>query len=208
MNAQREATHFKNRVLDLLDIFLSKQPKNPLVIRLVLPLVDLVTNTGADERQLTDKAIGILRTRLGKAKEAPSDIDEEKTVTILEELHVRARKASSADVLATLSQCSLFLSKTLLQMGASSSVVNVYKQSFADFVTRKASRLNSAFLQDFVRRHNDAAWDLRDDLLSLTGEAVNAYRASQVFAFLQTLLGQLQIVSVFAYRIFTRELSF
>lgn len=177
-----------------MDIFLNKQPKNSLVVRLILPLVDLITSTSPDERQLADKTTGILRSRLGKAKDIPSGIDEEQTVGIIKELHARARKASSSDVLSTLSQCSLFLSRTLLHAGAGEGVMEVYKESLVDFVTRKASRLNTGFLQDFVRRHPDTAWAMRDIFLSITGKAVNAYRQCQAFLLIHTLISQLQVV--------------
>ena len=65
VDAQREATHFKNRVLDLIDIFVKKNPANPLIIRLIFPLVELIVSTGPDEKQLSDKATGILRNRIG-----------------------------------------------------------------------------------------------------------------------------------------------
>ncbi|KAI0933631.1 hypothetical protein AcW1_005407 [Taiwanofungus camphoratus] len=189
VNAQREATHFKNRVLDLLETFIRKQPTSPLVIRLILPLVELTVGSGSDEKQLADKATGILRSRIGKSKEVPSYIDEEQAVQVLQQLHSLARKASS-DVLMTLSQCSLYLCKALHHFGVTKPIQEVYRQSLVDFVSRKASKLNSSFFQDFIRRHADMAWDLREDILKTTSSAVNVYRQSQAFQLLQTLISQ------------------
>ncbi|EMD34453.1 hypothetical protein CERSUDRAFT_55542 [Gelatoporia subvermispora B] len=190
VDAQREATHFKNRVLDLVDSFLKKQPTNPLVLRVLLPLADLVLGTGRDEKQLSDKATGILRSRIGKSKDVPSNMDVEVAIEVLKELHSRARKAPSADVLSTLAQCTVFLARSLFHAAAQDQVLDIYRQSLADFVTRKASRLNSAFFQEFIRRHPDAAWALRSDLLDLTGKAVNVYRQCQAFSLLHTLITQ------------------
>lgn len=189
VNAQREATHFKNRVLDLLETFIRKQPTSPLIIRLILPLVELTVGSGSDEKQLADKATGILRSRIGKSKEVPSNIEEEQAVQVLQQLHSLARKASS-DVLMTLSQCSLYLCKVLHHFGVTKPIQEVYRQSLVDFVSRKASRLNSSFFQDFIRRHADVAWDLREDILKTTSSAVNVYRQSQAFQLLQTLISQ------------------
>ncbi|KAI0747681.1 DNA polymerase phi-domain-containing protein [Daedaleopsis nitida] len=196
VDAQREATHFKNRVLDLLDIFVKRQPTSPFAVRLVLPLVELIVATGPDERQLADKATGVLRNRLAKAKEVPTaPAAAEDAAKALEELHTLARKAASPDVLATLNQCSLYLSKVLLHAdagaGAADAVLAAYRESLHDFVGRKSSKLNTAFFDDFVKRHPQAAWELREDLVEGSAEALNGYRQVQCFHVLQTLANQL-----------------
>lgn len=148
-------------------------------------------STSTDERQLADKSTGLLRSRIGKSKDIPTHIDNEQVATILEEIHSRARKAASSDVLITLSQCSLFLSKALLQAGEEQPVVEVYRLSLEDFVSRKASRLNATFIQDFIRRSPHAAWNLRNNLLDITAQALNGYRQSQVFQLLHILTNQI-----------------
>ena len=192
VDAQREATHFKNRVLDLIDIFVKKNPANPLIIRLIFPLVELIVSTGPDEKQLSDKATGILRNRIGKSKESPSGVSKEDAAKTLEELHILARKASTPDVLATLNQASLYLSKVLLHAEDIAPVLSAYQESLHDFVARKASKLNTAFFDDFVRRHPQAAWNMRDDLVKASSDALNGYRQAQVFHLVQTLINQLQ----------------
>ncbi|OBZ75369.1 DNA polymerase V, partial [Grifola frondosa] len=194
VDAQREATHFKNRVLDLLEIFIKKQPTNPLVIRLILPLVELIVSTGPDEKQLADKATGILRSRIGKLKELPSAVDTAEAARVLEELHTRARKAPSSDVLATLNQCSLYLCRLLLHAGITEPILSAYRGSLEDFATRKSSKLNIAFFDGFLRRHPQAAWGLRDDLVGITGKAMNGYRQTQSFHLLHTLINQLPAI--------------
>lgn len=190
VDAQREATHYKNRVLDLLDTFIKKQPTSPFIVRVVLPLIELVVGTGPDEKQLADKSTGILRSRIGKSREVPSELDAEQATEILKEVHLRARKAATGDVLATLSQCSLYVSKCLVHAGAEDAVRDAYRDSLIDFATRKASRLNHSFLQDFVRRHAETAWTIRDRLLEVIKQAVNGYRQMQVFQLIQTMLAQ------------------
>ncbi|KAI0340127.1 hypothetical protein BDW22DRAFT_1486396 [Trametopsis cervina] len=189
VDAQREATHYKNRVLDLLDTFIRKQPTSPLVPRVILPLSELVVNAGSDEKQLADKATGILRSRIGKAKEVPSDADTTQAGEALRELHSRARRAFSADIVATLSQCSLYLSRVLAS-SEPEAVVDAYRESLVDFISRKASRLHTSFFLDFIRRQGSIAWGLRDDLLELVDKAVNGYRQNQAFQLVQVLLSQ------------------
>ncbi|KAL1735154.1 DNA polymerase phi-domain-containing protein, partial [Schizophyllum commune] len=191
VDAQREATHFKNRVLDLVDVFLKQQPTSPLIIRLLLPLADLIVSSGPDEQQLADKARGIIRARLAKAKDTPTSPNADAVKTALNELHSRARRARSSDHLSVLSMVSLYLAKTALHLGAEDTVVAAYKESLADFLTRKNSSLNTSFFQEIIKRHVSVGWQLRTDLLELSGKAVNAYRRCQAYQLVQTLLNQL-----------------
>lgn len=177
-------------MLDLLDTFIKRRPESPLIPRLILPLVELVVNVGTDEKQLSDKATGILRSRIGKSKDVPSSIDADQVGEVLRELHAQAKKAVSGDVLSTLSQCSLYLTRCLLHAQADQVALDIYSESLTDFVTRKASRFNPNFFQEFIRRHTLVAWRLRNTLLELTGKAVNGYRETQVFQLVQILLTQ------------------
>jgi DNA polymerase phi len=191
VDAQREATHFKNRVLDLVDSFLKKEPTSSHSLQLLLPLVELSTITSADERHLTDKAKGILRTRIAKSKEIPSNPNIEEAKTALSELHTRARKLHSPELLATLSQCSLYVAKILIEAGAQEAVVNSYRESLQDFTTRKNSALNNNFFLEAIRRFPSIMWTLRQDAVSLSSKAVNGYRRSQSLQLLQPLVTHL-----------------
>ncbi|THH32974.1 hypothetical protein EUX98_g1203 [Antrodiella citrinella] len=194
--ANREATHFKNRVLDLVDLYLKKHSSSEFAIRFLSPLAELITGSGTDEKQLIDKATGILRSRLGKSKETPAIIDKEDAVAILEDLHVRARTAVSSEILATLSACSLYLCRALLQSDAKQKVVDTYRESLKDFMTRKASRLNNHFFQDSFRKCPAVGWEVRSALLELGGKAVNGYRKAQAYQLLQVVMNQLSTLHV------------
>lgn len=187
VDAQREATHFKNRVLDLVDIFIKKQSSSPLILRLISPLIELIAGSGQDERQLSDKAKGILRTRIGKAKETPSQADLEEVRFVAGNLHTRARKTASSDFLGILSQSSLYVSKILVNLEDENSVIDMYRESLVDFVTRKNSHLNATYFNEFFQRFPAQSWTLRTALLDLASKAVNAYRQSQVLQLLQRL---------------------
>ncbi|KAJ3845276.1 DNA polymerase phi-domain-containing protein [Lentinula raphanica] len=188
VDAQREATHFKNRVLDLVDIFIKKQPSSSFVVRLITPLVDLITRSTSDEKQLSDKAQGIVRSRIGKAKEFPSSISKEEIVPIFETLHKRARTERSPEYLSILGECCIYLSHLMINTGLQDDVVIQYRQSLADFITRKNSLLNVSFFQQFIRRSRPGAWGLRNDLLELPGKAVNMYRRFQAYQLIHDLL--------------------
>ncbi|KAG0705011.1 DNA polymerase phi-domain-containing protein [Suillus ampliporus] len=214
VNAQREATHFKNRVLDLVDMFTRKMPQSPHNLRLVVPLIELATKSSKDERQLSDKARGILNNRLAKLKDPLQEVDQEYAQTILDELHIRARKAHSSDALATLSHCSLFICRVLTNIGYEKYVVQLYRESIVDFMTRKASSLNITFFKDFITRYPALGWCLRDDILDTSLKAINAYRKCQAFQLLNVILtlststGGSQDVLSFIPKLHTSTLQF
>ncbi|KAF9500999.1 hypothetical protein BDN71DRAFT_1381267 [Pleurotus eryngii] len=190
-NAQREATHFKNRVLDLVEMFIKKQPSSHLVLHFILPLVDLVAGCGSDEQQLADKARGILQSRIGKAKELPLEPNVKNISNALSELHTRARKPRYSSLLAALSQCSLYASKILIIADSEASVLKEYKASLTDFMTRKGSAFNPAFFQDFIQRFPSLGWKLGDDLLDLSSRSVNVYRQCQAYHLVHVMVSQL-----------------
>ncbi|KAJ3512520.1 hypothetical protein NLJ89_g3472 [Agrocybe chaxingu] len=191
IDAQRKATHFKNRVLDLVDTYLRKQPSNPLSLRFISPLIELVTNSSQDERQLADKAKGILRTRVAKAKEVPTSADREPVVQTMTNMHTRARKMHSPDLLSILSLGSIYLAKVLVHLKGDVLVVDLYRRSLTDFTTRKNSALNPHFFHDFIRRFPAQAWCLRSDLLDLARKSINAYRQMHVLQFFELLISLL-----------------
>lgn len=191
--AQREATHFKNRVLDLVDIFMRKEPASQFAPAFILPLVRVIMGTGPDEKQLSDKVIALLRNRFGKSKEIPTVTDLSQTRSTLEELHLLARKSHSPDVRETISACSLYLTRILLSepIDDGQTVMDVYRVSLSDFATRKASPLQPNFIREFVRRQPRSAWHMRDDFVHFAEKAVNVYRKCQAFQLLSPLFNQL-----------------
>lgn len=190
-DAQREATHFKNRVLDLVDTYLKKQPVSPFVLRFITPLVDIVAGSSQDERQLSDKARGIIRSRFGKVKDVPIDVDIEQVTLIATNLHSQARKSHSSDLLSILSLCGIYLSRILVQVKAEEPLLESYRESLVDFTTRKNSSLNAHFFQDFIKRFPVQAWGLRQDLLDQCRKSINGYRQGQVLQLLELLVSLL-----------------
>ncbi|KAH0827009.1 DNA polymerase phi-domain-containing protein [Lanmaoa asiatica] len=190
VDAQREATHFKNRVLDLVDIFVKREPQSPLNIRLVLPLVELATKSGMDERQLSDKASGILKSRLVKSKDLPTTAPRDEVETVLREVHRRAQRSHVSDAMAVLSQASLYLCRILVSLNEEDVAVRVYQESLDDYMSRKASQLAFSFFQDWARRFPALGWKLRDQVLESSSKAVNLYRRCQAFQLLHVILSQ------------------
>ncbi|XP_070572411.1 myb-binding protein 1A-like protein [Ptychodera flava] len=109
--------HFKLRVVDLLDIFIKKQPTNPLVLELIHPL--LITIQSAvhqkEENVLAEKASALYKNKLCRMKKYPHDIQDksEHLHQILEDLFKVAHKATSVHMVSLASSGCLFLVRVL-----------------------------------------------------------------------------------------------
>jgi DNA polymerase phi len=173
--------------MDLLDIFIRRQPTSPLILQFLVPLLAL---TFSDDKQVSEKATGLM-SRIGRLKEVPSSIDIAKSSVLLENLHIRARKVRSRDAVAIISRCSLYVSRALLHVGADETVRTAYTVSLLDFTERKASNLNGQFFSEFIKRYPRTAWGMRTALLSASTKAINSYRRDQAYMLLETLLNHL-----------------
>lgn len=159
----------------------------------IVPLVDLIQGTGVDEKQLSDKAAGLLKSRVGKSKETPSPISINDTKALLEELHSRARRAHSSDTLLILGGCSLFVSKALIHAGEPGIAIAAYSKTLSDFIKRKASPLNSKFFEEFIRRQPTVAMQLAPTVMEAAKSPANAYRACQAIQLLNLLVSQREL---------------
>src|SRR6266511_2629547 len=170
LNVQREATHFKNRVLDLVETYFKKQPSNPLVLRLIVPLLELALGSGQDERQLGDKAKGILRACIARSKENLVGATSAQVLEVSQAVHALARKARSSDNLAVISLCCIYIAKNAMHINEDT-LVDLYKEELHDFATRKNSGLNGVFFQIFVKKYPSCVWHMRQDILDLSTKA-------------------------------------
>jgi DNA polymerase phi len=204
-DAQREATHFKNRVLELVETFLKKQPTSPLVLRLVFPLLELVLHGSPTEAHLTSKVTGILQSRMFKAKEPLEIANRAEAVELLNALHTEARTASSAQTAKLCSQAILYVSRALLHDRQASSsagqdlaapVVAAYTTSLDDFMTKKSTKVRASLFSDLATRFPVVAWSLRSALVQYAkSDGANSYRQTQAFNILNDLISQLPALS-------------
>ncbi|CAG8615223.1 13601_t:CDS:2, partial [Ambispora leptoticha] len=207
--AKYQVIHFKNKVLDLLEIFIRKQPSNPLVFNLILPLLDVALKTNSSSDQVANKARGLLVNKLCKSKKYPeaftlddedhSEEDDKPVLEILKEVHQLAKKASSNLILEACSNLCGYLAKALIRYYENltnsktskntqpssqlySKIIEIYRESLNDFMIRKKSRLNTGFFYELTR-FPEVSWLLIDDLLEFT---THPEKVQNVFRFVQS----------------------
>jgi DNA polymerase phi len=213
---QQEATHFKIRVLDFVDTFIKERSESPHTPRTVVPLVRTIMGSGPDEKQLAEKTIGILKTRFHTPKSLPclepdskgEMLDIKRLTNDFEQLHRIARKASLSQegLSEIITTCTIYLAKVLAHAGMQEIVTATYVTSIGDFVTRKNSRIWTAFITDFARRSSPLlSWPLRNEILKAcsVGGTVNTYRQMTSFQVLGVFLSSVgQLVCFISSRAF------
>lgn len=112
-DAKTNIVNFKNRVLDLLSLYVKSQSDNNLVLHLVTPLLDTVRTTSS--RQTAEKAFAVLKTlaeTCTRRKAFPDD--EDLALATLKEVHAAMRHKAVKLHGTACSRASLFLAKTLV----------------------------------------------------------------------------------------------
>lgn len=146
-DAKETMTNFKNRVLDLLEIYVKKCHTSVLALDLILPLLRLTRKSTV--KQISQRASEVLReyTRLCKGNAIPSlasgDDEEEDTIEpvwdLLRAVHKEAMISGPAAHSSAASQASIFLVKVLVAQDKQniSQIVDIYAE------TRKAQMLSN-----------------------------------------------------------------
>ncbi|KAF9426046.1 DNA-directed DNA polymerase [Podila epigama] len=113
-DAKQTLIHFKNKVLDLLELYIKKQSSNALVLDLIVPLLSLVLIPSASNKPVHDKISALLRNKLAKIKDYPREYDDEHVFEILTQVHELAKKSPDAKFSALCGDLSLLLVKVLI----------------------------------------------------------------------------------------------
>ncbi|KAI9838516.1 MAG: DNA-directed DNA polymerase [Sclerophora amabilis] len=108
--AKETMLHFKNRVLDLLQVYVKHQHTNPLSPELLLPLLSLIRSTSS--KQVSDKACALIRDFSQRCKGTAVPVVESAVATnLLDRVHAEAMREASRSHAAACSQSSLLLAK-------------------------------------------------------------------------------------------------
>lgn len=116
-DAKENIVNFKNRVLDLLMLYVRDQFANVLALDLLLPLAALIRMTTS--KPTGEKAFAVLKQYFelcGKKKELPRPEDHEACLELLAALHEEMKLGGSKLHANACSRAALFLCKILIQL--------------------------------------------------------------------------------------------
>lgn len=176
--AKTNMINFKNRVLDLLAIWLKQDPSNELTLQVVVPLLRLVRTTSS--KQIAEKTVGVLRAYFDGAKGktlAFSGATGDKAQTLdglLHEIHDEALLFGSKLHAGACSRASLFMARCLVSNATPGSAT----PTNGDLSSRRSdSKKKKKPIKDTPsdkheqgsdNKLNSSAWDLLIDLYAST----------------------------------------
>jgi DNA polymerase phi len=149
-DAKENMVNFKNRVLDLLEIYVKKCHSKLLALDLLLPLLRLTRKSTV--KQISNKANSVLRdyTRLCKGSALPKLESEEPVWELLKSIHQEAHNSGPPSHASACSQASLLVVKVLVahDKDTISGIVDVYADTRKQqFISKKCHVQPSFFTE-------------------------------------------------------------
>ena len=157
-DAKENIVNFKNRVLDLVDVYLKHQPTNPPGLTLILPLLRLARTTNT--KQLADRAVSILREYCARCKGPKTpriqdlETDAAGTLELLQAVHLEAGKEGSNAHASACSTASILLVRTLVNNADSSNgvtdrIIDIYAETRKEMMRDQNCHLQPGLFTDF-----------------------------------------------------------
>ncbi|XP_067295675.1 myb-binding protein 1A-like protein [Pseudorasbora parva] len=163
---------FKIKVLDMVEMFLSKQGSSPLVLGMVEPLLSVIENgmsseTSQQEQDYLRKAADIFKNRLCRGKYYCREIDgrEVELHEMFERLIGRAQKMTDSSVSLYYFSAALYVLKVLRGVVSEQNseahfmgkvdverVTTCFRDALTSFMTRRKSPLTGAMFSDLFGR--------------------------------------------------------
>lgn len=152
-DAKENMVNFKNRVLDLVEIYVKKCHSSILALDLLLPLLRLTRRTNV--KQIANKATNVLReySKLCKGSAVPSITGDstESAWALLKDLHREAGHSGPQAHATACSQASLLVVKVLVahDKKAIESVVDVYAATRKEQMLSNKCHVQPSFFTDW-----------------------------------------------------------
>ena len=151
-DARENVINFKNRVLDLLLIYVKKQHANALALQLILPLLRLVRISTS--KQIAEKSFSLLKEYFDacKGKELPVPDEGGEIWEILDEIHAEARLDGSKLHGNACSRSSIFVVKVLVALDKTNygRAVDVYSESQKQWFLDTKSKTQPALFTEWI----------------------------------------------------------
>lgn len=150
-DAKETMVNFKSRVLDLLEIYVKKQARNPLAFQLLTPLLDLIRTTKT--KALGEKAHNIILS-FSKAAKKTTGVDAVDTagqLQLLKNIHVEASKDPSNIYAKAASSASLLVASSLYRADKSNleGIAKAYMETQVKWVAGDV-RMQTVFFDQWV----------------------------------------------------------
>ncbi|XP_053310915.1 myb-binding protein 1A [Spea bombifrons] len=202
---------FKTKVLDLIEVFIKKQPQSPLVFSIIEPLISVIqqsmnsTTSTQQEQDYLRKTADIFMNDIMKAKRYCKNVSElkEDLHAMMERLVTGACKQNDSSVALYYFSASLYLMKVLKNSPTDQSeqekttkdgcldvprVTLLYKEALKSFMTKRKSPLTGSMFAEFFERFPFMCDSLLDIILKSVTEAARQHQQGEACALLQKVL--------------------
>ena len=153
-DARETVVLFKNRVIELLEIFVKQNPRSALALDMIDPLLHLIQKSTSKETK--DKAYNLLRELMRLYKLDVQAVKQEAKVleqskTLLADVHQHATQEGSNAFRSACSSASLYLVKVMLANGGTmQDAWQRYAETGTRFVTDPKCSIKSQFFTDWM----------------------------------------------------------
>ena len=153
-DARETIVNFKNRVLDLVEVYLKQEHANALSLQLLIPLLALARRTNT--KQLADRACSLLRDFNGRCRGAKmpdltsTGDDKDAALSIFEAIHLEAGLGGSNAHAAACSSASILLVRVLSHAGVRAGTLwAVYAATGTRMLEDAECRVQPSFFTDW-----------------------------------------------------------
>jgi len=151
-DAKENMINFKNRVLDLLEIYVKKQAANPLALELLLPLLELMRTTKT--KQLSEKSQNVIAAFAKAAKgtkKAESAVDIGTLEELMKTIHIEAAKDPSHSLARAASTASLMIASRILRQSKDNveKISAIYGKSYGAWVKGEI-KMQPSFFHEWI----------------------------------------------------------
>lgn len=173
-DAKETVIAFKSRVIELLEIYIKQQYRNPLALELILPLLELIRKTSS--KQVSEKACTLVREflKLYKLQNEDEKLAKSHLVALrhlLTIIHADAAREGSNAYGTACSNASILVCKVLMSNGeAVETITQLYASTQGRFLADPNSKVRPAFFSDWLNwcasaRNQLSKWGLQQQIM-------------------------------------------
>ncbi|CAD1478873.1 unnamed protein product [Heterotrigona itama] len=196
-------THFRIRVIDLLEIYLDCAPSMVIVLDIVLPLFTLLEYCIKDPHQksLQDRVRSCLKklSTIKKFRDT-ENINEELLIVILKALIEKGERTTSVyhEISDKLAECCTFLVKCTQQANVSTDkITKIYGENLTSFFKKRDCVLSPLLFKSILQLQWEGNWQLAPLLVDFAFDStVRSFRRGYALEFLTIFYNNSRLINL------------
>lgn len=191
--ALTSATHFRVRVLDLIDIYIKTEPKLSFLLEILIVLLDLLNNSAKDGGPVFQRTQQLLNKLTNvKVNDNVDDVTDAQIIEIFKQI------ISKKFTVVALSKRNEFLPKCcnfliinseIISKSTSqdSSLIDILKENLSEFINNRNSTMPLNVFSSLFQLQYDGIWSLCKILTKELNNKIRSMRCSQILGLLKSI---------------------